>query len=60
MADCPRRFWCFYMLLKFQNSLKVFDVCLFPQVLSAKAHAAIKTKSEHSEKSIKQRKKVNN
>ncbi|GFG30487.1 hypothetical protein Cfor_08112 [Coptotermes formosanus] len=58
MADCPRRFWCFCMFLKFQNSRKVFDACLFPQVLSAKAHAAIKTRSEHGEESVKQRKKM--
>jgi len=29
-------------------------------VLSTKAHAAVKTKSEHSEEPIQQRKKVNN
>ena len=44
--------------VKVSEFLYVFDAYLFPQVLSTKAHAALKTKSEHSEESIKQRKKV--
>jgi len=39
--------------------LYIFDAYLFPQVLSTKAHAAVKTKSEHNEESTKQRRKVN-